>query len=152
LRSESSYFTSTFVAFSTVKGLLGGLNYDGRGHLLATYNEAAKKKTATTPASPSRCGVWVIHYTTGQVLFNFDSVAADLRRPGRICCTTINQEEFKFNTKEWSDEVAQKQQEEEEEEEEEEDEEANGQVQPYHAGYIYVTDLGDDSVKQYRYL
>ena len=42
--------------------------------------------------------------------------------------------------------------EEEEEEEEEEDEEANGQVQPYHAGYIYVTDLGDDSVKQYRYL
>lgn len=126
-----------------VKGLLGGLSYDGRSRLLATYNEAAKKKTASTAATASRCGVWVIHYTTGQVLFNFDSAAADLRRPGRICCTTVNQEEFKSsNTKENGEEEAEAEAEAEAEEEE----------QPYQAGYIYVTDVGDDSVKQFRYL
>ena len=94
--------------------------YDGHGYLLATYNETAKKKG-------SRCGVWVIHYSTGEVVFNFDSNAANLRRPGRLCCTTVNQEIL--STKEETDEL-----------------------QPYQAGYIYVTDLGDDSVKQYRYL
>ena len=138
-----------------MKGLLGGLSYDGRGRLLATYNEASKKKT--TSSTSSRCGVWVIDYATGQVLFNFDSTAADLRRPGRICCITVNQEEFKFHTKDNNREEEEEEEEEGEEREKREkeeqiDEQVADALQPYHAGYIYVTDLGDDSVKQYRYL
>jgi len=33
-----------------------------------------------------------------------------------------------------------------------EEDDDDDELHPYQASYIYVTDLGDDSVKQYRYL
>ena len=96
--------------------------------MLASYTEGAKNKT-------SRCGIWMIRYSTGQVLFNFDSNEAHLRRPGRLSFSHFSQET--------SDESITSS---------ERDSKAEGGLEPYQAGFIYVVDAGDDSIKQYRYL
>jgi len=76
----------------------------------------------------------MIRYRTGQVLFNFDSNEAHLRRPGRLSFSHISQEA--------SDESITS----------ERDSKAEGGLEPHKAGFIYVVDAGDDSIKQYRYL
>lgn len=114
------YFNCSYIA----KGSFGGLAYDGFDHLLASYTEGAKNKG-------SRCGIWVIRYSTGDVLFNFDSNDAHLKRPGRISFTLVSQE-----TGESTSEI----------------DKTEGGLEPYQAGFIYVVDAGDDSIKQYRYL
>lgn len=65
---------------------------------------------------------------SGETLFNFDSVASGLKRPGRLCCTSFNQEDRDSDLNE-SD--------------------YNPKLKPYQAGLVYVAD--EDSIKQYRY-
>ena len=114
------YFDCSF----TAKGSFGGLAYDGFDHLLASYTEGAKNKG-------SRCGIWVIRYSTGEVLFNFDSNDARLKRPGRLSFMHTSQESSESTS---------------------EIDKSEGDLKPYQAGFIYVVDAGDDSIKQYRYL
>ena len=76
----------------------------------------------------SRSGVLVINYETGDVIQKFESVIAELKRPGRLCCLALYQDTEPSGNKE---------------------------PEPFEdskSGFVFVADVGFDSIKQYRYL
>lgn len=86
---------------------------------MASYNEMARNKG-------SKCGIWVIRYSSGELVFNFDYSSAKMKRPGRLCSIVCDQETLVEGDAD--------------------------QLEAHQAAYVYVADVGDDCIKKYRYL
>lgn len=76
----------------------------------------------------SRNGIMVVNYQSGDVVQRFDSAAAELKRPGRLCCLALYQDEENFEHKEPKP------------------------VEDSKSGFVFVADVGHVCIKQYRYM